>query len=89
MRSHDGRYGRYVGHVFEYEYEYVFEYVFAVWHDTHCPTYGNAHVRKFVTVVWMCAGTLATEAKTSGKYHHFQVKFYVFKGPATIVRSHI
>ena len=36
----------------------------------------------------MCAGTLATEAKTSGKYHHFQVKFYVFKGPATIMRSH-
>ena len=36
----------------------------------------------------MCAGTLATEAKTSGKYHHFQVKFYVFTGPATIIRSH-
>ena len=36
----------------------------------------------------MCAGTLATEAKTSGKYHHFQVKCYVFKGPATIMRSH-
>ena len=40
------------------------------------------------TVVWMCAGTLATEAKTSGKYHHFQVKFYVFKGPPTIMRFH-
>ena len=36
----------------------------------------------------MCAGTLATEAKTSGKYHHFQVKFYVFKGPATIMGAH-
>ena len=23
------------------------------------------------------------EAKTSGKYHHFQVTFYVMKGPAT------
>ena len=26
--------------------------------------------------------------KVSGKYHHFQVQFYVMKGPATIVRSH-
>ena len=31
---------------------------------------------------------LATEAKTSGKYHHFQVKLYVMKGSVTIVRSH-
>ena len=36
----------------------------------------------------MCAGTLATEAKTSGKYHHFQVKVYVFKGLATNMGSH-
>ena len=28
---------------------------------------------------------LATEAKTSGKYQHFQVKFNVIKVPATIV----
>ena len=41
-----------------------------------------------MTVVCMCAGTLATEAKTCGKYHNFQVNFYVFKGPVTIMRSH-
>ena len=32
--------------------------------------------------------SLATEAKTSGKYQHFQVKFFVFQGPATIMRYH-
>ena len=32
--------------------------------------------------------SLPVFAKTSGKYHHFQVKCYVFKGPATIMRSH-
>ena len=30
---------------------------------------------------------LATVAKTSGKYHHFQVKVYVMKGPTTFMRS--
>ena len=35
-----------------------------------------------------CAWTLPTQAKTSGKYHHFQVKFYIMKATATIVRSH-
>ena len=54
-------------------------------------TDGNAHARKLsacLTAACMRARTLATEAKTSGKYRHFQVKFYVMKGPATIVRSH-
>ena len=57
----------------------------------YCSTYGNAHARKLctcLTAACMCAWTLATEAKTSRKYHHFQVKFYEMKGPATIMRSH-
>ena len=68
---------------YSYSYSLCIQYLYK-----HCPTYGNAHVCKIVTVVWMCEGTLATEAKTSGKYHHFQLKFFVFKGPATITRSH-
>ena len=38
--------------------------------------------------LYVCSWDIATEAKTCGKYHHFQVKAFVFKGPATIMRSH-
>ena len=74
-----------------FEYVFVFVFVFAVYtyQYTHTALHMEMRVRKLVTVlVWMCAGTLATEAKTSRKYQNFQVNFYVFKGPATIMRSH-
>ena len=78
---------------YSYSYSFLYSNTYSLTYTyTHCPTYmymyANAHVRKLVTVVWMCAGILATEAKTSGKYDHFQENFYIFKGSATIMRSH-
>ena len=61
----------------------------------YCSTYGNTHARKLCTCLTaasippVCVDErLLTEAKTSGKYHHLQVKFYVLRGPATTMRSH-